>query len=230
VSAPRIQLVLLDMGGVLLPESSRYERAAQDASLLAALRARGIGEPEGYIAERAERVRQAYVSLADSCAQPDLARVLGDCTPEVRSLLLGAFAAVANRRPYAHVGDVLRSLARRVRLALISNTIIPGDHHRRTLERYGLLRCLDRALWSANFGRRKPDPAMIHHLLDALRVPARSALFVGDKLRTDVLAARRAGVRSVHLLRRGGQRSAEVAADFVIRDLRELPPLLQRLG
>jgi FMN phosphatase YigB (HAD superfamily) len=230
MSLAPVELVLLDMGGVLLPEFSRYERAALDESLLAALRARGVCRPEALIAECADRVRAAYVALAADCTQPDLDAVLGDCDPAVRRLLLGAFAAVANRRPYSFVGEVLRELARRFRLALVSNTIIPGDHHRRTLERYGLLRWLECALWSANFGRRKPDPAMIQHVLAALGVPARRALFVGDKLRTDVLGARRAGVRSVHLRRRGAPQDREAVPDFVIRDLRELPLLLARIG
>jgi HAD superfamily hydrolase (TIGR01549 family) len=218
------------VGGVLLPEFSRYERAAQDAALLAALRERGIEEPEKFIEQRATRVREAYVALTAQCTQPDLEAVLGDCEPGVRQLLLRAFGAIADRRPYAHVGDVVRALARRTRLALVSNTIIPGDHHRRTLERYGLLHWFDCALWSANFGRRKPDPAMIEHVLAELGVAPRSALFVGDKLRTDVLAARRAGVRSVHLRRHSGAGQVPAVPDFVIRDLRELPLLLDRLG
>jgi FMN phosphatase YigB (HAD superfamily) len=226
----RVELVLLDMGGVLLPEVSRYERAAQDEGLVAALRARGVSDPASFITERAARVRDAYVALSDACIQPDLDAVLGDCDPEVRRMLLRGFAAVSNRRPYAYAGEVVRSLARRHRLALVSNTIIPGDHHRRTLERHGLLRWIERALWSASFGRRKPDPAMIEHVLEALGVPPRRALFVGDKLRTDVLAAQRAGIRSVHLRRRGVAASCEARPDFVIRDLRELPLLLQRIG
>jgi FMN phosphatase YigB (HAD superfamily) len=226
----RVRAVLLDMGGVLLPEFSRYERAAQDEALLATLRERGIPAPAAFIEERARRVRAAYVALSGSCTQPDLDSVLSDCEPVVRRLLVSAFGAVANRRPYAFAGEVLRDLARRFRLALVSNTIIPGDHHRRTLERFGLLRWLECALWSANFGRRKPDPAMLHHALAALGVPARAALFVGDKLRTDVLAAQRAGIRSVHLRRRGTPPSCEAVPDFVIRDLRELPLLLASLG
>jgi putative hydrolase of the HAD superfamily len=230
MSRTRVELVLLDMGGVLLPEFSHYERAAQDEALLAALGARGIREPQKFIAERALRVRQAYVALSHACTQPDLDAVLGDSAPDVRRLLLLGFAAVADRRPYAQVGDALRALAKLVRLALVSNTIIPGEHHRRTLERYGLLHWFECALWSANFGRRKPDPAMIHHVLGRLGVPARRALFVGDKLRTDVLAARRAGVRPVHLRRRGAPATSGPEPDFVIRDLHELPLLLQRLG
>jgi len=230
MSAGRVRAVLLDMGGVLLPEFSRYERAAQDEGLLDLLRGRGIDAPVPFIEERAQRVRAAYVALSESCAQPDLDAVLSDCDPVVRRRLVAAFGAVANRRPYSFAGDVVRQLARRFRLALVSNTIIPGDHHRRTLDRYGLLRWLECAVWSANFGQRKPDPAMIRHALSALGIPAREALFVGDKLRTDVLAARRAGVRSVHLRRRGTPPGVEAVPDFVIRDLRELPLLLAQLS
>jgi FMN phosphatase YigB (HAD superfamily) len=231
MSRARVELVLLDMGGVLLPEFSHYERAAQDASLLAALGARGIREPGKFIAERALRVRQAYVALSETCTQPDLDAVLGDCVPDVRRLLLGGFAAVADRRPYAHVGDVLRALAKLARLALVSNTIIPGDHHRRTLERYGLLRWFECAVWSANFGRRKPDPAMILHVLERLGVRRERAVFVGDKLRTDVAAARRAGVRSVYIRKRGAPyASPALRPDFTISDLRALPLLLRQIG
>jgi FMN phosphatase YigB (HAD superfamily) len=230
MNAAAVQLVMLDMGGVLLPEFSAYERAARDAALLDALRARGVAEPEKFIEQRARRVREAYVALASECTQPDLEAVLGDCDPIARRLLLGAFGAVADRRPYASVGTVVAQLARRHRLALVSNTIIPGDHHRRTLERFGLFRWFEHGVWSANFGRRKPDPAMIFHVLEALGVPPRNAVFVGDKLRTDVEAARRARVRAIHLRRRGALHSGSAKPDFVIRDLRELPILLARLG
>jgi FMN phosphatase YigB (HAD superfamily) len=224
-----VRLVMLDMGGVLLPEFSAYERAARDGALLAALRARGVADPIAFIEERARRVRDAYVALSEQCTQPDLEHVLGDCDPIARRLLIRAFAAVADRRPYALVGPVIAALAERHRLAIVSNTIIPGDHHRRTLERFGIFRWFECGVWSANFGRRKPDPAMIHHVLETLGVPAREAVFVGDKLRTDVEAARRARVRAIHLRRRGSPAGGGAEPDFVIRDLRELPLLLQRL-
>jgi len=226
--ADAVRLVMLDMGGVLLPEFSAYERAAGDLALIDALRARGVAEPERLIERSARGVREAYAALNAQCTQPDLEAVLSGCDPIVRRLLLRAFAQVADRRPYAFTGPVLARLAQRYRLALVSNTIIPGDHHRRTLERFGLLRWLEHAVWSANFGIRKPDPAMIHHVLDALGIRARNAVFVGDKLRTDVEAARRAHVRAIHL-RRGATAVGSARADFVIRDLRELPILLARL-
>jgi FMN phosphatase YigB (HAD superfamily) len=85
-------------------------------------------------------------------------------------------------------------------------------------------------VWSANFGRRKPHPAMLQYVLARLGVPARCAVFVGDKVRTDVLAARSAGTRSVLLRRPGSPLGGEARPDFVIQALGELPLLLRQLG
>ncbi len=225
----RVEAVLLDMGGVLLEEGSSYERAAEDPALIATLLGMGIESPRELVRARARRMRDAYRALEAQCTQPDLEVLLADTPPAVRRLLLRAFADVSNLRPYPYVAGVLRRLSRRARIGLVSNTIIPGDHHRRALELAGAMRWIDAAAWSASFGRRKPDPAIVHHVLGRLGVPPRRALMVGDKIRTDVLVARRAGVRSVHLRRRGTPVTDEARPDFVIRDLRELPALLARL-
>ena len=199
----RVQAVLLDMGGVLLPELQTYERAVRDRSLLDTLAEHGVAEPEKFVLERAKRVREAYRALERERTQPDLGQVLADCTPAVRGLLIGAFRRESAPPPYAHAREVVAELARSYRLGLVSNTAIPGRHHANVLRRAGILEHFGCALWSANFGRRKPDPAMIAHVLAVLRVPARGAVFVGDKLRTDVAAARAAGVRAVYIKKRG---------------------------
>jgi HAD superfamily hydrolase (TIGR01509 family) len=226
----RIEAVLLDMGGVLLPELQTYERAVRDRAFLAALAEQGVADPEAFVLERARRVREAYRALEKELTQPDLDVVLADCTPVVRRLLVLAFRHESAPPPYAHAARVVAELARDYKLGLVSNTAIPGDHHARVLRRAGMLRHFGCALWSANFGRRKPDPAMIRHVLARLRVPARRALFVGDKLRTDVAAARAAGVRSVYIRKRGAPCAGRaLAPDFTIGDLRALPILLRSL-
>jgi len=231
VSAGRAEAVLLDMGGVLLPELQSYERAARDRELLDALADQGVSEPEKFVLERAVRVRQAYRALERERTQPDLDLVLGDCTPPVRALLLGAFRRESAPAPYAHARAVVAELARSYKLGLVSNTAIPGDHHARVLRRAGILGHFGCAVWSANFGRRKPDPAIVRHVLARLGVPAQRAVLVGDKLRTDVAAARATGVRSVYIRKRGApSATSALRPDFTIGDLRALPALLRRLG
>ena len=230
MSPARIEAILFDMGGVLLHESSGYERAARDPALCEALRSRGIEDPSSFIIERAQRVRQSYRELEAECTQPDLDEVLSDCAPEVRRLLLRSFADISNLRPYPHVAGLLKRLTRRFGIGVVSNTVIPGDHHRRALELAGVMQHIDAATWSANFGRRKPDPAIVFHVLGRLGVRPERALLVGDKIRTDILAAKHAGVRSVHLRRMGTPITGEAVPDFVIRDLNELPILLRHIG
>jgi HAD superfamily hydrolase (TIGR01549 family) len=227
----RLLAVLLDMGGVLLPELQTYERAARDAAFLGALGEQGIAAPEAFVAERARLLRDAYRALEKECAQPDLDALFSDCTPVVRRLVLAAFKRESSQPPYAHAREVVAALARRYRLGLISNNAIPGGHEAAVLRRTGLLRHFGVALWSAEFGRRKPDPGMLRHALETLRVPRDRAIFVGDKLRTDVAAARAAGVRSVYLRKRGAPFvTGPWRPDFTIGDLRALPALLRALG
>ena len=226
-----VQAVLLDMGGVLLPEQQTYARAARDAELLAALAEQGVSDPASLVSACAERLVASYRALEPRCAQPDLDVVFADAPPAARNLLIGAFKRESSPAPYPHVREVVAGLSAEYRLGLVSNDALPGDHYERILRRAGILRHLRCAVWSANFGRRKPDPAMIEHVLEVLRVPRERAVFVGDKLRTDVAAAKAAGVRSVYIRKRGAPwASGALRPDFTIGDLRALPALLRQLG
>lgn len=227
----RVEAVLLDMGGVLLPELQTYERAVRDTSFLAALREQGIADPEPFVVERAKRLRAAYRALEKKCTQPDVDEVLCDCSLVVRGLLLGAFKREASPPPYTFARAVVAELARDYRLGLVSNNAMPGDHHAAVLRRAGILQHFGCAVWSADFGRRKPHPGMILHVLAELRVPSSRAIFVGDKLRTDIAAARNAHVRSVYIRKRGSPCATRaLRPDFTIGDLRALPGLLRQLG
>lgn len=228
VHAP-IVAVILDMGGVLIPEVKSYVGATRDSELIATLRDLGVTDPEACIVERATRLRAAYRALEATCTQPEVDEVWSDTSTPVRKLLLQALSRQETLRPYSYAREVVAELARIYRLGLVSNNVIPGDQHARALRRSGILEHIGCALWSANTGRRKPDPMMLHEVLDQLRVPPRHAVFVGDKLRTDVAAARAAGVRSIYLQKRNTPRSNDERPDFTLHDLRELPLLLRSL-
>jgi FMN phosphatase YigB (HAD superfamily) len=226
-----VQAVLLDMGGVLLPEQQTYERAVRDAGLLAALREAGVDDPEPFVVARAKALREAYRALEKERTQPDLELVFGDCSPAVKTLLLRAFKRESSPPPYPWALEVVAALARRYRLGLVSNTAMPGHHHADVLRRTGILRHFRCAVWSANFGRRKPDRAIVDFALAGLRVPRERAILVGDKLRTDIAAAHAAGLRSVYIRKRGAPWAGrELRPDFTIGDLRALPALLRSLG
>jgi HAD superfamily hydrolase (TIGR01509 family) len=225
-----IDAVLLDMGGVLIPEIPDYSGAAVRSDTLDALRRLGVSNPEQVVVSAATLVLEGYrAARPDESFDPHSA--LAEHSAEVRNILLRAFVREVDRPPFLHAREVVVQLSRRYRLGLVSNNIFPGQHHARTLERYGVLSHLGSAVWSANFGPRKPDPSMLRHVLADLRVPASRAVFVGDKIRTDVHAARRAGVRSVWLRRNASPLpTGRVRPDWIIHDLRELPLLLRGLG
>jgi putative hydrolase of the HAD superfamily len=226
----RIEAVLLDMGGVLIPEIRDFDGASRQPELCRELRERGVAEPEEFIRRAGRRLRESYRALEAERTQPDPDAVLGDLEPEIRRLLLAAFAREEAKPVFPYARDLVRDLARHFRLGLVSNTIVPGDHHSRALEQAGILKFIDAPVWSANFGSRKPGPAIIEHVLEKLDVPPRNAIFVGDKIRTDVVGAQSVGLRAVWLRHADAVDSGEAVPDFVIGHLRELLPLLESLG
>jgi HAD superfamily hydrolase (TIGR01549 family) len=224
-----VEAVLLDMGGVLIPEIRDFDGAASQPELCRELRAHGIAEPEAFIRRAGSRLREAYRALEPQRTQPDPEAVFEEVDGEVRRLLLRGFAREETKPPFPYARDIVRELARHFRLGIVSNTIVPGDHHARALEKAGILQFIGAPVWSANFGSRKPAPAIIEHVLEKLAVAPRSSIFVGDKIRTDVAGAHSAGIRAVWLRRPGGSDSGEAAPDFVIDHLSELPALLETL-
>ena len=78
----------------------------------------------------------------------------------------------------------------------------------------------DLALTSALERLEKPDPALFQRALTGLGVTAGEALHVGDRLDTDVLGARAAGIRPV-LLDRSGRMSTPPGLR-VVRSLEDL--------
>jgi HAD superfamily hydrolase (TIGR01549 family) len=80
-------------------------------------------------------------------------------------------------------------------------------------------------------GAYKPQPRMFQTALERLKLGPYEVLHVGDSQVDDVQGASAAGLRVAWLNRRGRSRLPGIPApDFEIRDLSELPGLLQRLS
>jgi len=156
------------MGGVLIPEIRDFDGAARQPDLCRELGALGISEPEAFIQEAGTRLRGAYRALEPERTQPDPEVLFAELDPEARRLLLAGFAREETKPVFPYARDVVRELARDYRLGIASNTIVPGDHHARALREQGILEFIDAPVWSANFGSRKPAPAIIEHVLEKL--------------------------------------------------------------
>jgi HAD superfamily hydrolase (TIGR01662 family) len=116
------------------------------------------------------------------------------------------------------------------KLAIISNTFVPGHALDRHLERLDLLRFFPHRIYSCDVGYRKPDPRIFQIALRALEVQPAEAVFIGDDLNADIYGAQRAGMLPIW------KRSAQAKALGVtggdvptIDALDELPALIARL-
>ncbi len=116
------------------------------------------------------------------------------------------------------------------RLGIISDTSLsPGRVLRHFLERDGLLGCFTVLTWSDETGYPKPDARMFTRTLDGLGADPTRAAHIGDTPRTDIAGAKALGVTAIRYAAASDQEGPP-AADYVIRDHRELPALLERLG
>ncbi len=76
----------------------------------------------------------------------------------------------------------------------------PARVLRADAERYGLAPLLDVQVWSDEVGARKPEPAIFMRALAELDVDPTDAMFVGDRLDTDVQGAASVGMSTVQAL------------------------------
>jgi FMN phosphatase YigB (HAD superfamily) len=125
-----------------------------------------------------------------------------------------------------HHATLLADLARRYRLAVVSNF----DYSPTALgilEDAGVAHLFDAVVVSDAVGWRKPAPAIFAEALRRLGVAPADALFVGDRADIDVAGAHAAGLRTAWLNPQRAERPAGVPApDVEIRDLDELRPIL----
>jgi putative hydrolase of the HAD superfamily len=116
------------------------------------------------------------------------------------------------------------------RLGIISDTSLsPGRILKRFLERDGLLACFSVFTFSDETGYPKPDRRMFASTLRGLGVQPGQAVHVGDIPRTDIAGAKALGMTTIRCAG-AGDNAEPPAADFVIRDHREIPDILERLS
>ncbi|MFD5248154.1 RbtT/DalT/CsbX family MFS transporter [Amycolatopsis sp. NPDC058340] len=132
---------------------------------------------------------------------------------------------------YPDVKPTLSALGQRYRLGIVANS---GASVLDALRRDGLDEVFTVIALAEQVGVEKPDRAIFDHALNLAGVPASRALYVGNRLDTDVRPAQNCGMRSVWTLRgeappapTGGQLSEP---DAVITSLTGLPAVLGRFA
>lgn len=238
-----IRAILFDLGGTLLEFNPHHlpwlewERAGLE-NVHAYLLARGYDLALAALSDHwAEQLPERWERAARGEANLRLGGVLREAchacgvTPTADEIEAATAAYIApldaTVAAYDDTLDTLRELRRRkYRIGLISNTMWPGEYHRREMERHGLLALFDHTVFSADVGLWKPQPEVYHLALDALGVPAEDAVFVGDMPAYDILGAQRAGLRAVYK-RNAGSPLDGIVPDASIHCLAELPALME---
>ncbi len=121
------------------------------------------------------------------------------------------------------LGFLRRTSAAGLRVAAVTNA--SGAHQRAKLLALGLAEHLDAVVVAGELGARKPDPRIFHTACERLGVSPGQTVHVGDRLGTDAIGARHAGLHGVWLAR-GGHRAGGAVGAPVVENLTECADLL----
>lgn len=114
------------------------------------------------------------------------------------------------------------------RIGLISNTgRTPGSALRLLMKRLDILEFFDVMTFSNEILVRKPAQRAFTATLSKLKVAPKAAVHVGDDAESDVMGAKRAGMKAIHVLSEGREPSAK--ADLHVRSIDAIPAALQNL-
>jgi putative hydrolase of the HAD superfamily len=113
-----------------------------------------------------------------------------------------------------------------LQLGLVSNTFVPGFAHDRHLQSVGLLDLLPVRVYSSEVGHRKPDRRIFEAALQQLGTSPQETLFVGDLVKTDIVGAKRLGMKTA-LKQPWSNLRPHRLADYVIHHISDLLQLLE---
>ncbi|MBQ5950911.1 MAG: HAD family hydrolase [Lachnospiraceae bacterium] len=140
--------------------------------------------------------------------------------------------------PMPHLRETFRALRRmNIRTGLVSN-IISTTLAPHALREYGIDTFMECVVMSSAVGIRKPDPRIFYIALEQMGIAPEEAGYVGDTISRDVLGARNAGMGLVVRIENPSIAHRDAAfrgpdapqADFVIRELKELPRIIQEVN
>lgn len=139
----------------------------------------------------------------------------------------------AARRSHVDRGThrVLGHLRRQgIKMAIISNTLVPACCLDRHLKGEGLLEFFPIRIYSSAVRYKKPHPAIFRMALEELKVRPERAIFVGDSLKRDIRGAQRAGLAAIW--KTGGRqiKAGGCGADGIIQHIGDLPHILTEFG
>ena len=201
----KVKAILFDLGDTLIRLHPMPEMPPLLAPILAA--SRGIEAAQALVVSQQLVAGLGKRIVADSkagvTAEPGLEALIAELFAgdphELASL--GAAFGRADVSRFEMVATGLSRLERLTslgfRLGIVSNTSTAPAMLDAYLQAAGLLPLFDAIVYSVARGIRKPHPELYQMALEELGAEAESTLFVGDRVREDVLGPRAAGMRAV---------------------------------
>lgn len=132
---------------------------------------------------------------------------------------------IEHSKEYPHVKETLENLTT-AKKAVISNK--REDLSKRLLEELGLSEYFDLIIGSDTAGERKPSAVPVLYIISRLGLSPEVSIIVGDS-NYDIEAGKKAGVKTVAVTYGYRPRESLTEADYIIDDIRELVPLVQKL-
>lgn len=132
--------------------------------------------------------------------------------------------------PLPGAEEVLAALQPLLPLGLLTNGF--SDIQRPKIERLGWDNYFAWVVVAEEVGAFKPDVAIYRRVCEAAASPPEAILYVGDSPVEDVIAARKAGLRTVWVRRDGpevARWAAEAEADYEVADVGDVVPLAREL-
>ena len=230
----KVRAILFDLGDTLIGLQPMPEMPPRLAPVLA--RQRGITQREAFaLAVRLVQqlgVRIAADSKAGVTDEPGLEKLMAplfDAQPGELAVLNRTFGEADVSRlqmPPTGLARVERLKALGYRLGVVSNTSTAPELLDAYLRDVGLLPLFDTRVYSVAKGIRKPHPELYRLALAELGVDSAETVFVGDRVREDVLGPRSVGMLGVLTHEFRQEDAADSAPLAVISRLEDLEDVL----
>jgi len=120
---------------------------------------------------------------------------------------------------------------REYKIGLVCNTgRTPGIVIREILQKLGLLQYFDVLMFSNEYGLLKPRPEIFLEALSRINVEPSEAVHIGDRPDLDILGAKKARLKAIHLRLTNQPYPADLPkTDLTIRTLHQVPEAIRKL-
>ncbi|MEM2987043.1 MAG: HAD family hydrolase [Nitrososphaerota archaeon] len=129
---------------------------------------------------------------------------------------------------FPEVKEVLNFLKNnKYKIGLISNTV--SDWFvKETLKKLKIEKFFDCIITSAQIGIRKPRLEIFEKALKELNANKSQTVMIGDSLKSDILGAKRLGIKAIYVNRWKNNKNIDINPDATIHNLLEIIPIISK--